>query len=537
MRVAIYDTTLRDGTQGENVNFSVEDKLAIARKLDEFGFDYIEGGWPGSNPRDRDFFARARDLKLKHARVAAFGSTRHAANPVEKDPNVQELLASETPVVTIFGKSWELHTRRALRVTEEQNLAMIADTVRHLKEHGREVIYDAEHFFDGYEANPEFALRTLEAAKSAGADALVLCDTNGGTLPMRLGEIFSEVRKRFDGVVGIHTHNDSELGVANALTAVELGATHVQGTINGYGERCGNSNLCSILPNLELKLGHTTIGREKLAKLTWLAHYVADRANLNVPNDRAFVGQSAFAHKGGIHVSAVLRDASTYEHVEPESVGNKRRVLVSDLSGRSNIIFKLEEKGLDVMLDEASRKRLLERIKDLENQGYELESAEGSFELLVRQTLDPDRSFFELEKMSLTTEKKNGDRTLHKVEMVVRTPQGQHWAEKSSEGGPFDAMAQCLRHCLADAYPQVKDIHLRDYKVRVLDANKGTAAKVRVLITWSDHQSSWTTVGVSDDVLEASWNALVDSVKLELLRSEEVAAEEPAAVEQDVTGD
>jgi 2-isopropylmalate synthase len=517
MRVLIYDTTLRDGTQGETISFSVDDKLMIAEKLDELGIDYIEGGWPGSNPRDKDFFARAKDLKLKHARLAAFGSTRYPRNTVEADPNVNALLEAETPVVTIFGKSWSLHTERALGVTEEQNLAMISETVGHVKKQGREVIYDAEHFFDGYEASADFALRTLEAAQQAGADILVLCDTNGGTVTNRLAEIFTEVRKRFDGVIGIHTHNDSELAVANTVAAVELGSTHVQGTINGYGERCGNANLCSIIPLLELKLGHTTIGPEQLANLTSTANYVSDMANLALPNDRAFVGRSAFAHKGGIHVSAVLKEVSTYEHVDPETVGNQRRVLVSDLSGRSNISYKLSEKGLDKQLDDAARRELLDRIKHLEFEGYELESAEGTFELLVREVLQPDHFFFELERMSVNDQREGDHRTECRVDMKVRTRDGIH-SENVVASGPFDAMAQCLRKCLSQSYPSVADIRLVDYKVRVLEPNRGTAAKVRVLIEWSDHKRSWTTVGVSDDVLEASWNALVDSIRLELLR-------------------
>ena len=517
MRVFTYDTTLRDGTQGENVSFSVDDKLQIAHKLDELGIDYIEGGWPGSNPRDKEFFRLAKDLQLKHARLAAFGSTRYTRNSVNDDPNLIALLEAETPVITIFGKSWDLHTRQALGVEEEQNLAMISDSVVHLKEHGREVLYDAEHFFDGYEANPDFALRTLEAAHKAGADALVLCDTNGGTLTQRLGEIFAEVRKRFDGVIGIHTHNDSDLAAANAVAAVELGATHVQGTINGYGERCGNASLCSIIPILELKLGHTTVGKEKVEQLTGTANFVSETANLSLPNDRPFVGRSAFAHKGGIHVSAVLKDASTYEHIEPELVGNRRRVLISDLSGRSNIFYKLKEKGLDELLDDAKRRQLLDRIKQLEYEGYELESAEGSFELLVREVLQPDHFFFELENMSLVSEKKGGKRTECKVEMTVRARDGLHSASADASG-PFDAMAGCLRKCLSQTYPQIADIRLKDYKVRVLEPNRGTAAKVRVLVEWSDHKTSWTTVGVSDDVLEASWNALVDSIRLELLR-------------------
>ena len=343
MRVFTYDTTLRDGTQGENVSFSVDAKLQIAKKLDDRGIDYREGGWPGSNPRDKAFFERVGELELEHARLAAFGSTRYARNTVENDPNVIALLAAETPIITIFGKSWDLHTRQALGVEEEQNLKMISETVEHLKKNGREVFYDAEHFFDGYESNPDFALRTLESAQRAGADVLVLCDTNGGVITQRLGEIFTEVLKRFDGVIGIHAQNDSDLAAANSITAVQVGATHVQGTINGYGERCGNADLCSIIPILELKLGHTTVGRHRVEHLTGTANFVSDIANLSLPNDRPFVGRSAFAHKGGIHVSAVLKDPLTYEHIDPVTVGNRRRVLISDLSGRSNIFYKLQQ--------------------------------------------------------------------------------------------------------------------------------------------------------------------------------------------------
>lgn len=525
MRVFTYDTTLRDGTQGENVSFSVEDKLRIAKKLDELGIDYIEGGWPGSNPRDKDFFAQAKGLELRHARLAAFGSTRHVKNDVGEDPNVIELLAAETPVVTIFGKSWKLHTERALKVTPEQNLEMISSTVGHLKSHGREVIYDGEHFFDGYIDDPEYALATLKAAQDAGADALVLCDTNGGTLTGKLSEIVADVRSKFEGVIGIHTHNDSEVAVANAIAAVELGCTHVQGTMNGYGERCGNSNLCAILPNLELKLGHTTIGREGLQGITPFANYVADVANLSVSNGQAYVGKSAFAHKGGIHVSAVLRDASCYEHIEPEAVGNRRRVLVSDLSGRSNILYKLKEKGLEEKLDPDARKALLDRIKQMEYEGYELESAEGSFELLVRQVLEPEEYFFELDTMELGLLKKGINRTECKVDMAIRTADGLHSATTTASG-PFHAMDLALRQCLSNVFPQIADIRLTDYKVRVLEPGAGTAAKVRVLVAWADHKEKWTTVGVSDDVLEASWQAMVDSVKLELRRLAEEAGVE-----------
>jgi 2-isopropylmalate synthase len=517
MRVLTYDTTLRDGSQGEKVSFSVDDKLMIARRLDELGIDYIEGGWPGSNPKDREFFKRLGELELKHARMAAFGSTRYPKNRVDQDPNVRELIEAGTPVVTIFGKTWDLHTRRALGITEEENLVLISETVRYLKEHGKEVIFDAEHFFDGYTANAAFALRAIEAAKEAGADTLTLCDTNGGTITTKLAEIFAEVRKRFDGVMGIHTHNDCDLGVANAIAAVELGATHVQGTFNGYGERCGNANLCSVIPILELKLGHTVIGPERLAHLTQVAGFVADLANLALRNDAPFVGRSAFAHKGGIHVSAVLKESATYEHIQPEIVGNRRRVLISDLSGRSNIFYKLKEKGLSDRLTDDARRELLEKIKQLEHEGYELEAAEGTFELLVRETLHPEEFFFALENFKITTEKRGEGATNSTANMTIRAKDGLHSATATSHG-PVHAMDLCLRRCLSKLYPQIADIRLMDYKVRVLDSKRGTAARVRVLIEWSDHKRGWATVGVSENVLEASWNALVDSVRLELRR-------------------
>ncbi|MBI3664979.1 MAG: citramalate synthase [Acidobacteria bacterium] len=517
MSILTYDTTLRDGAQGEKVSFSVDDKLMIVRKLDEVGIDYIEGGWSGSNPRDREFFQRLGELGLKHARLAAFGSTRYPKNKIDADPNVRCLIDAGTPVVTIFGKSWDLHTRRALKISEEENLVIIAETVKRLKDHGKEVIYDAEHFFDGYNSNAPFALRSLETAKKAGADTLVLCDTNGGTLTTKLVEIFEEVRRRFDGVIGIHTHNDCDLAVANSIAAVEHGATHVQGTINGYGERCGNANLCSIIPILELKLGHTTIGPERLALLTSAASYVSELANLALRNDAPFVGRSAFTHKGGVHVSAVLREAATYEHVSPEKVGNRRRVLISDLSGRSNIFYKLKEKGLSDKLSDAARRELLDRIKQLEYEGYELETAEGTFELLVRETLHPEHVFFELESFKIATEKKGHEGMRSTATMTLRANDGVHSATAAARG-PVHAMDLCLRRCLSKLYPQIADIRLTDYKVRVLDSRRGTAARVRVLVEWSDSKRSWTTVGVSDNVLEASWNALVDSIRLELLR-------------------
>jgi 2-isopropylmalate synthase len=517
MKISTFDTTLRDGTQGEAVSFSVEDKVLIAQKLDELGIDYIEGGWPGSNPKDKEFFTRAKSLKLHHAKLTAFGATRFAKNPVHEDRNVLSLLEAETPVVSIFGKSWSLHVKRALGITEAENLNLISETVLYLKEHGREVVYDAEHFFDGYIADPDYAFRTLEAAQKAGADVLCLCDTNGGTITGRLSEIVMEVRRRFDGTLGIHTHNDSDVAVANTIAAVEQGVTHVQGVLNGYGERCGNANLASVIANLELKLGHTTIGPEKLASLSHVTRFIAELANLPLRRDQPFVGVSAFAHKGGVHVSAVLKDSTTYEHVPPEAVGNRQRVLVSDLSGRGNILYKMKQQGIGDLLTDQARRELLDRIKDLEYMGYELEAAEGTFELLVREALRPGVQFFSVEGYEVTTRSGVGGNTTSTATVTVTAQDGVH-SETAQGHGPVHALDLCLRKCLASLYPQIAEVRLTDYKVRILDGKKGTAAKTRVLVEWSDHRKSWTTVGVSDDIVEASWNALLDAIRLELMR-------------------
>jgi len=517
MRIYTFDTTLRDGTQGETVSLTVDDKLIIAQRLDELGIDYIEGGWPGSNPKDKEFFARARRIPWKHAKLTAFGATRLAKNPVERDPSVLNLVEAGTPTVSVFGKSWDFHVDRALRVSEEENLKLISETVRFLKDHGREVIYDAEHFFDGYNANPEFAFRTLEAAHNAGADVLCLCDTNGGNIPDRIARVVSEVRSRFGGVIGIHTHNDSDLAVANSLAAVEAGATHVQGCLNGYGERCGNTNLASVIANLELKMGHKTIGPDNLANLTAAVRLIAELANLPVRNDQPYVGRSAFAHKGGVHVSAVLRDSKTYEHISPDLVGNRQRVLVSDLSGRSNILYKLKEHGLEGRFTEEARRDLLERIKQLEFLGYEIEAAEGTFELLVRQALNPELQPFEVVGFEVTTKTSDHHESDSTAKVTLKAKDGIHSAEAAGHG-PVNALDLCLRQCLSALYPEIKKVELVDYKVRVLDQKKGTAAKVRVLVEWTDHKRSWTTVGVSENVIEASWFAMTDAIRLELMR-------------------
>lgn len=525
MRVFTFDTTLRDGTQGESVSFSADDKLLVLQKLDELGIDYVEGGWPGSNPKDKEFFARAREIKLQHTRLTAFGATRLARKSVEEDASVNALADAGTPAVSIFGKSWDLHVHRALNISENENLQLIADTVKYLKARGKEVIYDAEHFFDGYCANRDFALRTIEAAKSAGADVLVLCDTNGGMLTSRLAEICADVRQRFDGMLGIHTHNDSDVGVANALAAIEQGFAHVQGCTNGYGERCGNANLISIIANLELKMGHTTIGKERLANLTSAARFIAELANLPMRNDQPYVGHSAFAHKGGVHVSAVLKESATYEHINPKLVGNRQRVLLSDLSGRGNVLYKLKQHGLEDRLDDAARRELLDRIKQLEFQGYELEAAEGTFELLVREALRPGLQLFEVVSYEATTKSTGSSATV-----TLKAQDAVHSATASGNG-PVNALDMALRQCLSSLYPAIAEVRLTDYKVRVLDAKKGTAARVRVLIEWSDHRRSWSTVGVSENVIEASWFALVDALRLELMRLNEKSASVERVVE------
>jgi len=525
MRIFTFDTTLRDGTQGEAVSLSSEDKLLVAHRLDELGIDYIEGGWPGSNPKDKDFFARAKSITFRHARLTAFGSTRMARNKVEEDPSVNALIEADTPVVCIFGKSSEFHVHRALGITEEENLALISDTVRYLKAHGKEVIYDAEHFFDGYKASRDFTLRTLEAAKKAGADTLTLCDTNGGTMTTRLAEICADVRKNFDGILGIHSHNDCEMAVSNALAAVEQGFTHVQGCMNGYGERCGNANLTTIIASLELKMDHQTIGKEKLAHLTSVARFVAELANMPMRNDQAYVGHSAFAHKGGVHVNAVLKDSATYEHINPKLVGNRQRVLLSDLSGKGSILYKLKQHGLEDRLDDSARRELLDRIKQLEFQGYELEAAEGTFELLVREALRPGLQLFEVVNYEVIT------RSASSTANVTLKVQDNVLTASATGNGPVNALDLALRQCLSTLYPAIAGVRLTDYKVRVIDFKKGTAARVRVLIEWSDHKRSWATVGVSENVIEASWFALSDAMRLELMRLNEQDPNVQKAVE------
>jgi 2-isopropylmalate synthase len=523
VKVQIYDTTLRDGTQSENVAFSVEDKLRVARKLDELGVAYIEGGWPGSNEKDAEFFERARHMAWSNAKIAAFGSTAHAKHAASEDPNLNALLAAATPVVTIFGKTWDFHVTTALRIPLTRNCELIRASVAYLKENGREVIYDAEHFFDGFAANPEYALATLRAAEEGGADIIVLCDTNGGSLTSHVEKAMTAAAAAVKLPLGIHAHNDSELAVANSLAAVRCGAVQVQGTINGFGERCGNANLCSIIPNLELKMGIETIGRQRLELLAATSRFVSQVANLPHRNELPFVGESAFAHKGGVHVSAVLKDAATYEHVVPETVGNARRVLVSELSGRSNLLYKAREMNLLIDEKDEALKHALSRVKKLEHEGYEFEAAEGSLRVLLETAMHGESEFFKIDNFRVINElRRTGEFT---SEATVKLLVGEAVVHTAAEGdGPVHALDRALHKALHEFFEPLRAVQLTDYKVRVLEDGKGTAAKVRVLISQSDGQDSWTTVGVSENILEASYIALADGVRYKLLKDKAASA-------------
>ncbi len=516
MAIQLYDTTLRDGTQREGISLSANDKIKIARKLDELGVHYIEGGWPGSNPKDAEFFTLVKEIPFEQAVITAFGSTRRADTPVEEDANIRALLEAETRAVAIVGKSWDLHVTQVLGTTLEENLRMIADSVSYLKDRGREVIYDAEHFFDGYKADPVYALRTLQVAEEAGAACLVLCDTNGGTLPSELTAIIEEVKKATSAPLGIHAHNDSELAVANSLAAVQAGVVHVQGTINGYGERCGNANLCSIIPNLKLKLGYDCISDEQLRLLTSVSRYVSEVANLAHDAHLPYVGQSAFAHKGGIHVDALLKCKESYQHIDPALVGNRKRVVVSELSGKSNIAYKIKEFGLQPSLDQDQLREILQRIKNLEKQGFQFEGAEGSLELLIRRAQPGYKPPFELIDFHVLVENRQGRGMLAEAAVKVRV--GDEIMHTAAEGnGPVNALDLALRKALLPFYPQLAKIHLTDYKVRILDSEAGTEAQVRVLIDSACGPRTWSTVGSSTNIIEASWQALADSLEYGLL--------------------
>jgi 2-isopropylmalate synthase len=515
--IEIYDTTLRDGTQGEGITFSVADKLRIAERLDAFGVHYIEGGWPGSNPRDIEFFDQAKHRTFKRARLAAFGSTRRKDIGVEADDQVRLLLDAETPVVTIFGKTWTLHVREVLQTTGDENLAMIADTVAHLKVHGKFVVYDAEHAFDGCKDDREYALATWQAAERAGADVITLCDTNGGSLPAEVAEISSYARTHLKARLGIHTHDDIGLGVANALAAIDVGASHVQGTINGYGERTGNCNITSVMPILAFKYKRRTVPAESLAQLKELSQFIDETANQR-PNPRLpWVGATAFSHKGGAHVNAVQKVIRSYEHIDPALVGNTRHVLMSDLAGRSNIVMKARELGFDVTNDTPQLRDMLTRIKALEHQGYEFEAADGSLALLIRRALvnAPPPFFVDAYHVSVRRDTKESV-----CEAVVKVRVRNESEHRVAEGdGPVNALDAALRAALVRYYRELEDVRLTDYKVRILDSTSGTAARTRVLIESSDGRGEWGTVGVSDNIVEASLQALMDSLEYALIRS------------------
>ncbi|MEP6489527.1 citramalate synthase [Microcoleus vaginatus GB2-A3] len=520
-RLWIYDTTLRDGAQCEGLSLSLEDKLRIARQLDSLGIPFIEGGWPGANPKDVQFFWRLKEQPLTQAEVVAFCSTRRPGTTAANDEMLQAILSAGTRWVTLFGKSWDLHVIESLKTTLEENLAMIRDTIEYLRSQGRRVIYDAEHWFDGYKHNPDYAIKTLEAAADAGAEWLVLCDTNGGTLPHEVSQVVRDVlaalgtNREVPVQLGIHTHNDSGVAVANALTAVQEGVTMVQGTINGYGERCGNADLCSLIPNFQLKLGYNCIEDEQLVKLTQVSRSISEIVNL-APDDRApFVGLSAFAHKGGIHVSAVEKNPLTYEHLEPEKIGNTRRIVISDQAGLSNVLAKARTFGMDLDRKNPACRQILEKLKDLESQGYQFEGAEASFELLMREALEQRPPWFEIKGFQVHCDKIGEDCTaLATVKLSVN---GTNILEAAEGNGPVSALDAALRKALVNFYPAIAHFYLTDYKVRILDSGAGTSAKTRVLVEFSNGQDRWTTVGVSGNILDASYQAVVEGLEYGLV--------------------
>ena len=519
--VQIYDTTLRDGSQAEDIAFSLEDKIRIAQKLDELGVHYIEGGWPGSNPKDIQFFQEIKPIRLSQAKIVAFGSTCRAGISPEEDPNIQALTESGTTVVTIFGKSWDIHPLEALNITLDQNLEIIHHSVRYLKGRVPEVIFDAEHFFDGFKNNSLYALSTLKTAQEAKADWIVLCDTNGGTFPYEIQSIIQEVKKEIRVPLGIHVHNDTGMAVANSIFAVKEGIRQVQGTINGYGERCGNANLCVIIPNLKLKMGIDCITDDRLKRIREVSRFVSELANLPHFKYQPYVGDSAFAHKGGVHVSAIRKNVATYEHVQPERVGNRQRVLLSDLAGESNILYKAAEFKIDMGSKDPKVRALLDDLKRLEHQGFQFEGAEGSFEILIKKALGQHKRFFELMGFRVIVEKQSEESpSLSEATIMVRV--GDRVEHTAAVGnGPVNALDNAIRKALEKIYPQLKEIKLLDYKVRILSTKDGTGAQTRVLIESGDRDSKWGTVGVSENIIQASWQALVDSIDYKLLKGEE----------------
>jgi 2-isopropylmalate synthase len=520
-KIEIYDTTLRDGAQAEDIAFSVEDKLRITRKLDELGVHYIEGGWPGSNPRDMEYFKKARKIKLTHSKIVAFGSTHRPKRKVQNDAIIKDLLDSKAKIITIFGKTWDFHVKEALKISLDENLDLIHNTVSYLKKNVQTVFFDAEHFFDGYKDNPQFAMKCLRAAQEAGADCLVLCDTNGGSLPDTVQNVITKIMKEMQAPLGIHAHNDSDCAVANSVVAVEGGASQVQGTINGLGERCGNANLCSVIPNLQVKRGVRCITANQLKRLRDISRFVNEISNLRHFKRQPFVGDSAFAHKAGIHVNAVRKRPETYEHVRPEVVGNSQRVLISDLAGKSNILRKAEEFGITIDPNAPQVQDIVAKLKKLENEGFQFEGAEASFELLMKKSLGLHKRFFDLIGFRTINEKrKEGEKAISEATIMIKV--GGHIEHTAATGnGPVNAIDNALRKALEKFYPALKNVKLHDYKVRVLTAGEGTSAKVRVLIESGDDSQRWGTVGVSENIIEASYQALVDSIEYKLLKQEQ----------------
>ena len=520
-QVEIYDVTLRDGAQGPGVKFSSEDQLRIVQELDAFGVSYIEGGQPGSNPKAAELFQRAKDLEFQHAVMAAFGSTRHTKNAVEDDPNIKALLAADTPVVTIFAKYSPTHATQVLRVSLEENLTLIEESVAYLVSQGRRVVLDAEHFFDGYREDTEYALSALECGWKAGAEVLVLCDTNGGGLPWGIAQAVEACIQRLpEAKFGVHTHNDSGCGVANTLAAVHAGAVHVQGTINGYGERTGNANLCTIIPDLQLKMGCEVVSADQLGQLTRLSHLVAELANMIPRDSDPFVGRDAFTHKGGMHADAVKKLKVSYEHVPPETVGNSTHISVSELSGRSSLLQKAKELGIELDRDAPETRDALTQVKELESQGFEFEGADASLELLLRKAIGQHRTFFKLRGFRTSVDRHDADSpALSEATVKIELPDGTRMHTAAEAEGPVDALNNALRKALEGTYPELQQVHLEDYKVRILNAQAATAAVTRVLIESSDGETVWNTVGVSGNIVAASYQALVDSIEYKLLRS------------------
>ena len=521
--ITAYDSTLRDGAQAQGVSFTVDDKLKIVERLDALGIGYIEAGNPGSNPKDLVFFERVLGLKLKHAKIIAFGSTRKPNISAQTDNNLQSLLLAKTPAVAIFGKSWDYQVTDILRTTLDENLNMIADSIVFLKPQGKEVVFDAEHFYDGYKNNSEYALKTLQAAADAGADVLCLCDTNGGSFPDEVFEITQKVVDTFNCKVGVHCHNDCEMAVANSIAAVKAGAVQVQGTMNGIGERCGNANLCSIIPSLQLKLGMSCIPQENIADLTSAARFVSEVANMMFNDKSAYVGHDAFSHKGGMHIDAVTKNPVSYEHINPELVGNARHILVSEVAGRSAILAKINAVDPTLTKDSIETKCILEHLKSLENDGYQFENAEHSFELLIHKQLGRFQPFFELNEYTVSVQEFSETRSNNSVAKVKITVANQIESVSAEGDGPVNALDIAIRKALARFYPQISEVKLIDYKVRVLDSDKATAAKVRVLIQSTDQNTNWTTIGVSTDIIDASWRAMLDAIEYKLLQDSQVA--------------